>query len=250
MVTSPVSSGVRSASSARPLNSGASSRKSTPRWASEMAPGRATLAPPPTSAAMDALWCGWEYGGRRINPPDSSAPTNECSADTSSACSSGKSGSSPGNRSASIDLPTPGAPCRKTWCPPAAATSTAQQASACPRTSARSGRGPAGEAGPTATSKSGWPSTGRPCSTSIKSSRQATPQMVMPLTSWASLICGAGTIAVPMPASRAASSAGRTPRTCRTRPSRPTSPTSTLADAMLRGTVPAAASTAATMARS
>ena len=45
MVMLPSSSGWRIVSSTAGENSGSSSRKSTPRWASEMAPGRATLAP-------------------------------------------------------------------------------------------------------------------------------------------------------------------------------------------------------------
>ena len=58
MTTSPCSSGWRSASSAPGLNSGTSSRKSTPWWASEAAPGRGIREPPPTSELTVAVWCG------------------------------------------------------------------------------------------------------------------------------------------------------------------------------------------------
>ena len=56
--TVPDSSGVRSASITCGANSGASSRNSTPRWASEMAPGRASRGPPPTMLTTEAEWCG------------------------------------------------------------------------------------------------------------------------------------------------------------------------------------------------
>lgn len=52
-VTSPVSSGWRSESSACGVNSGSSSRNSTPLWASEASPGRARR-PPPVRAAIEA----------------------------------------------------------------------------------------------------------------------------------------------------------------------------------------------------
>ena len=50
MVTSPDSAGWRSACSTDCLNSGASSRNSTPRWAREIAPGRMKPLPPPMIA--------------------------------------------------------------------------------------------------------------------------------------------------------------------------------------------------------
>ena len=51
----------RSASSAARGNSGTSSRKSTPRCASEISPGRGQV-PPPTSAIAVAVWCGARNG--------------------------------------------------------------------------------------------------------------------------------------------------------------------------------------------
>ena len=60
----PVSSGSRSASSAGRGNSGSSSRKSSPPWASEISPGRGGD-PPPTSATADAVL---RYRGRISGP--------------------------------------------------------------------------------------------------------------------------------------------------------------------------------------
>lgn len=57
MLTWPVSRGSRRASSVRRSNSGNSSRNSTPLCESEISPGRGSV-PPPTSAAVDAVWCG------------------------------------------------------------------------------------------------------------------------------------------------------------------------------------------------
>ena len=53
MVTTPSSSGCRITSSVRRLNSGNSSRKSTPLWLSEISPGVGVL-PPPTTVAINA----------------------------------------------------------------------------------------------------------------------------------------------------------------------------------------------------
>ncbi len=57
IVMRPLSSGSRSTSSTWRLNSGSSSRKSTPWCASEISPGRGGD-PPPTSATAEAVWCG------------------------------------------------------------------------------------------------------------------------------------------------------------------------------------------------
>ena len=62
--TTPSSSGCRSASSAGRWNSGSSSRSSTPRCARLASPGRGP-GPPPTIAAVEALWCG-ARNGRRV----------------------------------------------------------------------------------------------------------------------------------------------------------------------------------------
>ena len=49
-------------------------------------------------------------------------------------------GNSPDRRRANIVLPTPGGPDIRMWCPPAAATAKARQASGCPTTSDSSGK--------------------------------------------------------------------------------------------------------------
>jgi hypothetical protein len=54
----PDSNGVRNASITAGANSGASSRKRTPLWAHEIAPGLASRGPPPTMLTMLAEWCG------------------------------------------------------------------------------------------------------------------------------------------------------------------------------------------------
>ena len=61
--TSPDSRGWRRASSTSRPNSGASSRNRQPRWARDAAPGRMTPLPPPTIAALLAVWCGAQNGG-------------------------------------------------------------------------------------------------------------------------------------------------------------------------------------------
>ena len=79
----PDSSGVRSASITAGGNSGASSRKSTPLWAHEIAPGLASRWPPPTMLATEAEWCGSLYGGRVISWSARWKPASECTAETS-----------------------------------------------------------------------------------------------------------------------------------------------------------------------
>ena len=111
IVTSPASSGCRSASSTSLANSGASSRNSTPRWASDAAPGRITPLPPPTMAALVAVWCGAKNGGCFSSEACSGrCPATEWTDVTSRAASSSSSGKMVGIRSASIVLPAPGGP--------------------------------------------------------------------------------------------------------------------------------------------
>ena len=61
IVTVPSSSGWRSTSSVWRLNSGSSSRNSTPLWASEISPGEG-VEPPPTRPALLIVWCGERNG--------------------------------------------------------------------------------------------------------------------------------------------------------------------------------------------
>src|SRR5260221_11574712 len=63
----PSSRGCLSDSMTRLSNSGNSSRKSTPRWAKVISPGRG-IAPPPTSDTYDEVWCGERKGGAMPRP--------------------------------------------------------------------------------------------------------------------------------------------------------------------------------------
>ncbi len=63
METWPSSSGWRNTSSAPRLNSGSSSRKSTPWWASEISPGPG-IVPPPSRPTSEMVWCGARIGRR------------------------------------------------------------------------------------------------------------------------------------------------------------------------------------------
>lgn len=126
-VTSPVSSGVLSESSACGLNSGSSSRNSTPLWASDTSPGLA-LIPPPVRAAMEAEWWGVRNGRTLVRAPRAIMPASDQTMEVSSSSAGVRGGSRPGRRAASIDLPDPGGPTNIRLCPPAAATSSARLA--------------------------------------------------------------------------------------------------------------------------
>ena len=62
----PSSSGWRMTSSVSRRNSGSSSRNSTPRWASEISPGRG-VEPPPVRPGAEIVWCGLRKGRRRTS---------------------------------------------------------------------------------------------------------------------------------------------------------------------------------------
>ncbi len=139
--TKPSSSGCRSASSDGRANSASSSRRRTPRWARLASPGRSP-GPPPTIAAVEALWCGARNGGSAISGcSGGSSPATEWIRVTSSAASGSSGGRIPGRRRPSIVFPVPGGPPKRRLCPPAAASSRARRARSCPRTSARSAGG-------------------------------------------------------------------------------------------------------------
>jgi len=146
-LTRPVSSGWRSESRTARWNSGSSSRNRTPRCARLTSPGR-TRNPPPTSAAIDAEWCGDRKGRERIIRPPDNSPATLATIETSSASAAVRSGRIPGMHAASKDFPAPGGPIMIRLCPPAAAISTARFAVSCPFTCARSGPGARGSASP------------------------------------------------------------------------------------------------------
>ena len=81
-----------------------------PRCARVMAPGWANPAPPPTSAAADAVWWGASNGGTSLIPYPGSVPHNERIEATSSCSVSFKGLMMPGMREASMVLPVPGGP--------------------------------------------------------------------------------------------------------------------------------------------
>ncbi len=156
---------------------------STPRCASETAPGRAMPLPPPTSAAIELEWWGATNGGTVLSaPPAGSRPATDRMAASASASAGASRGSSPTNRWASIVLPVPGGPTSRTWWPPAAAISSACRASSCPTTSARSG----GSGPGSSTGGSGRRSCRSPWRNASVSERLAAPWTSMPSTSAAS----------------------------------------------------------------
>jgi hypothetical protein len=116
MRMTPSSSGWRRLSSTEVGNSPSSSRNSTPPLASETSPGWIMWLPPPTSDTADALWWGLRNGGRRSRPsPGRCSPAAEWTRVASIAWSTDRSGSNPGRRRASIDLPDPGGPTISRW---------------------------------------------------------------------------------------------------------------------------------------
>ena len=209
--TRPLSSGWRSACRVAVAISGASSRKRTPRWASDSAPGRASPLPPPTSAAELALWCGAWNGGRRIRWPS---------------C-----GQHPGDRVQRGHL-------ERRRRRPARAGSTAgvRPASSCLRRAGRTGRGGArrprpprgrtgrapgrprrrdpGRAGAAPGRRGGGSSSGpAPRTKSTRRRSESTARTVTPGTTVASRALASGTITRVRPARAAAATIGRTPRT-------------------------------------
>src|SRR5690606_1593375 len=253
---SPVSSGSRSASRTRAGNSGASSRKSTPPWAREIAPGRATPEPPPTIAAVEAVWCGFSNGARRSSPASASKRrSSEWIAETVKESSADSSGRIPGRREAIIVLPVPGGPSSRRWCSPAAATSAARRACACPTTSAKSPTGGVWRLSPVASASGGDGRLGGGGGTSApkqcrRVTRWSTPSASIPSTSRASGRFSPGTTARVRPCARAARRAGSTPGTGRSLPSSPSSPSSTRSPGTCWRRVPCASRTAIAIARS
>ncbi|OIQ69873.1 hypothetical protein GALL_485200 [mine drainage metagenome] len=82
---------------------------STPLWARLISPGLAPR-PPPTMAAIEAVWCGSRNGRTRLMPPSSNSPAREWIIEVSSASIAESGGKMPGRRAASMDFPDPGGP--------------------------------------------------------------------------------------------------------------------------------------------
>jgi site-specific DNA recombinase len=247
IVTRPSSSGWRSTSRTRRSNSGISSRNSTPLCASEISPGRG-MAPPPTRATFETVWCGARNGRSDSKPaPAGSVPATEWIAVHSSASSNVSGGRIVPTRRASMVLPAPGGPMSNRLCAPAAATSSARRASNCPRTSARSpsltGTGGAGVATDRGAS-CGWFSalTASGSDRAVHTSR--------PLTTHASAAFWGGSSIRFMPSRRAATAIGSTPRTPLIAPSSDNSPTTTVSSTAARVTCPEVASRPSAIGRS
>ncbi len=96
------------------------------------------MEPPPRRPASDTEWCGARNGRDVSTPRSRRRPATEWSCVASSASSRESSGRIVARRRASIVLPAPGGPTINRLCPPAAATSSALRACACPRISDRS----------------------------------------------------------------------------------------------------------------
>ncbi|KAG0764387.1 hypothetical protein G6F22_018233 [Rhizopus arrhizus] len=192
-------------------------RLTTPWCASDISPGQGGL-PPPTSAAALALWCGARNGRCRQRRGSSPSPLTEAIAASCSASVSSVSGNRLGRREANSVLPQPGLPISNRWCPPAAATSNARRACACPRTSARSGSGN----GVVSTRSTGGNRRGLPNPAQHSSSVRATRTSACSANAASAALPG-GTTRM-RPASAAAIAAGSAPATGRSSPVRPSSP--------------------------
>ena len=141
-VTLPSSSGWRSASSASRRNSGSSSRNRTPACARLISPGLG-MEPPPISPDDETPAWGLLNGRVQISRSAPRAPAeSEWIFVTVIASASVSGGRMPGRRRASIVLPVPGGPTKRTLWPPAAAISSARLAVSCPLTSEKSGSAP------------------------------------------------------------------------------------------------------------
>ena len=130
--------GWRITSSAERLNSGNSSRKSTPLCASDISPGWG-MPPPPTNAASEIVWCGLRNGRCAIRDVlAGSLPATECILVVSNASCKLNGGNMVGSLFASMVLPAPGGPMSIALWPPAAAISSARFTFSYPFTSLKS----------------------------------------------------------------------------------------------------------------
>ena len=249
MVIRPLSSGSRSASRAARGNSGSSSRKSTPPWASEISPGRGGE-PPPTSATALAEWCGARKGRWPKRPASKPWLARPCSAALASASSSSIGGRMPPRRSASIDLPVPGGPMNSRLCAPAAAISSARLAPAWPLTSRRSG--PAAAAARGSGCARGSSTASSPgCSDCTTCSRLSAARMSSPATCAAASALGVGSTRQRVVwAPRTARASASAPRTGRSSPASDSSPANSKPSSRAASMWPAAARMPSAIGRS
>lgn len=184
-----------------------------------------------------------ERGGRRLQPPPRDGPDGGELQGLVARQRREDRGEAPGEHR----LAAPRRAEEQQVVPPAAAISRARRASACPRTSARSGAA-------SAAAGAAWAATGRgrasPRRTATASARSRTPATSRPPTRAASAALGSGTSRRATPCGGRDAAAGRTPGTARNRPSRDSSPSSTVERSASSPTAPSAARTATAMARS
>jgi len=140
MVISLSSNGWRITSKTVRLNSGNSSKNSTPLCAMEISPG-CGYCPPPTRAMSEIVWCGERNGRWHIKPLSFIFPTTECIFVVSSASCMVIGGKIEASLLLNIVFPLPGGPIRMILCPPAAAISIERFTDSCPFTSAKSNSG-------------------------------------------------------------------------------------------------------------
>ena len=216
----------------------------TPLWARLISPGLAPR-PPPTIAAIEAVWCGSRNGRAREMPPSSSRPESEWIIEVSSASTAVSGGRMLGIRAASIDLPEPGEPTISRWCRPAAAISSARFARSWPLTSPRSRDSPVPFTSPGRAAASGaWPVKCRIVSISVAGAITSTA-----LTQAASAPQAFGQISR-RSSSAAAIAAGSAPITGISVPSSDNSPSATVSSTSSRGITSIAARSASAIGRS
>ena len=221
---------------------GASSRNSTPRWAREAAPG-----PRQPGPAADERRRGRgvvrvleRRPAQQARRPGRACPRRECTAVTSSACSSLEVGQQPGQPGGEHRLARARRPEQQQVVAARRGDLEACRASAWPTTSARSSRSPrAGRCPAPRRCRTAGHRPRRPAASVRRSARRGaaattsasdrTATTSTPGTSRASAAFAAGTTTRGRPARTAASTAGRTPRTGCTRPSSPSSPRCTRA---------------------
>ena len=175
------------------------------------------------------VWCG-ARNGRVVQSarPAPSSPATLCTLVVSSASSSDIAGRMPGRRRASMVLPDPGGPMSRMLCAPAAATSSARFAPACPRTSAKSASSRMAAARYRAGSTAAGASGASPARCRHTSASEPAPSTEIPATTAASGTLGNGTMSAAAPDARAARAMGSAPRIGRRSPSRPSSPATTV----------------------
>lgn len=132
MVISPSSSGWRSVSRICLSNSRNSSRKSIPRCAREISPGRESRPPPMMDASLAVWWMMRNGRSRMIGVSFERSHATEYIRESSICSSISIEGSIPARALASMVFPLHGGHCMRMLCPQAAAMRSARFACSCP----------------------------------------------------------------------------------------------------------------------